>query len=440
MRLLSSLVLLCLSTTLLADTTVFYNVNVIPMDSDRVIADQAVIVHNNAIAHMGNSDDLILNGDDGSELAEGLDKYTGGDDPVLINGQGGYLMPGLAEMHGHIPGDRESARTVLDLFLAYGITTVRGMLGQNWHLELRDALANHEWRGPRLITSGPSFNGSSVHSPEQAAARVKEQAAAGYDFLKLHPGLERDEYIAIVEQAQALDIPFAGHVSSGVGLDLTFESRQATIDHLDGYIGQIDLNWLHGVTALAQKTADAGVWNVPTHALYVHIFGPDSVESMLNRPVMKYVSAQTANGWANRIRRDRSNTADQEARNYMRSRRVMIKSLQENGAGLLLGSDAPQIMNVPGYSTHEELIYLVDAGLTPYQALKTGTANVGEFFADEKVGRLVDGANADLLLLSDNPMVNIRATQSIEGVMLDGRWYDRKTLDSILADVENRKL
>src|SRR5688572_29467050 len=109
---------------------------------------------------------------------------------LSVNGHARYLMPGLAEAHAHVPGPAEKAhaRDVLMLYLLHGLTTIRGMLGDPWHLELREELARGEVLGPRLYTAGSSINGTSAPRPQRAVQMVRDQAAAGFDFLKLHPG------------------------------------------------------------------------------------------------------------------------------------------------------------------------------------------------------------------------------------------------------------
>jgi imidazolonepropionase-like amidohydrolase len=124
----------------------------------------------------------------------------------------------------------------------------------------------------------------------------------------------------------------------------------------------------------------------------------------------------------------------------MSFRRSLIHQLQVSGAGLLLGSDAPQVMNVPGFAIHEELEYLVNAGLTPYQALVTGTVNIAAFFNEENRGSIQPGFVADMVLLNENPLKNISNTRNIEGVMRDGRWFGRAWLDTTLAGIRERKI
>jgi imidazolonepropionase-like amidohydrolase len=387
--------------------------------------------------------------------------YAAGSGVTVLDGGGAYLVPGLAEMHAHVPSrerGEQYARDVLMLYLANGVTTVRGMLGEPWHLELRALLAAGAWEGPRLVTSGPSFNGRSVDSADQAAAMAKEQAQAGYDFLKLHPGLSAAEFAALADAAAALDIPFAGHVSHDVGLEAALARQQATIDHLDGYaqallppdsaLAGVEAEWF-GVNlaadmdparlaALAAATANAGVWNVPTESLMENLAGPPTLEALLERPAMAYATEATRARWSDAVRTFRKTFGEAERMRFVEMRHRLIAELQRAGAGLLLGSDAPQIMNVPGFSVHAELANLVAAGLSPLQALQTGTLNVARFLGEADRGAIRVGYAADLLLLERNPLDDIGATAAPVGVMRGGRWYGRDALAQILAAVRDR--
>jgi imidazolonepropionase-like amidohydrolase len=427
------------------DTLVIAPVNVVSMQDGSIRGRQAIVVDDGTITAIRDAGDL------GDEAGANID------------GQNAWVIPGLSEMHAHIPPQirgEQYAQDVLTLFLANGISTVRGMLGEPWHLELREWLAAGRWTGPRLVTSGPSFNGNSVSSPGQAARRAREQQAAGYDFLKLHPGLEAEEFQAIADTANEIGIPFGGHVSFAVGLDTALASGQATIDHLDGYAEQLLPlgSPLHGVApewfglnlaagfdtaripALAGSTALAGVWNVPTQSLFETTAGPLSVAELLARPGMEYIGPELRERWSAAVSRLQSAAGEQDRAAFLAARRALILALSEAGAGLLLGSDAPQIMNVPGFSTHQELEYLVQSGLTPLQALQSGTIAVARFFREPARGDVAPGMTADLILLRSNPLENISATQQIQGVLRDGVWYDRAALDRMLQEVAARGL
>ncbi len=419
-------------------------VHVVSMESGEITPGQAVITRNGVI-------DSIIN------YSEAKDRPG----TVLVDGKNGYLIPGLAEMHAHIPSHsrgEQHARDILLLYLANGITTVRGMLGEPWHLELREKLASREWTGPRLITSGPSFNGRSVSSPVQAARMVRVQAGAGYDFLKLHPGLELEEFEAIADAAHDLKLPFAGHVSFAVGLDAALHQHQASIDHLDSYAQAMVPAGapLHGeapeffginlaaqmdadlAPQLARATAAAGVWNVPTLSLIENMAGKRSVKTLLARPGMDYVSEGLKQAWVNRVNKLREQAPAIDRQQFLVLRRGLIREMQAAGAGLLLGSDAPQVMNVPGFSIHEELGFMVGSGLTPLQALQSGTRNVAAFFREEMQGDVKPAYVADLVLLRSNPLQNIAASSDILGVMRAGSWYSREDLDQLLAAIKGR--
>jgi len=382
------------------------------------------------------------------------------DDAVRrIDARGQYLVPGLAEMHAHVPSMREpqAVDDVLALFVAHGVTTIRGMLGEAGHLVLRSELARGERVGPGLVTSGPSLNGNSV--PDVAAARrlVRRQAEAGYDFLKLHPGLKPDTFAAIDEAADGLEIDFAGHVSIAVGVERALAARQATIDHLDGYAqvlvpeshparqrppGFFGLDLAEAmdtrrVESWARRTAEAGVWNVPTQTLIENLATAD-LDALAARPAMRWVSEETRRGWIERIEALRQGREAGSLKRFVEIRRTLIRALHAAGAGLLAGADAPQVMNVPGDALHHELALYVAAGLTPAEALATATTHVADFLGEPARGCLDPGCVADVVLVAEDPLADIVNLRRIVGVMRAGEWFDRDQLDAMLAEVAER--
>jgi hypothetical protein len=198
------------------------NVSVVPMDRERVMAEQTVIVQGDRI--------LAVSPAASATIPAGA---------LRVEARGKYLMPGLAEMHGHIPGGNapeDLVDRVLNLYVLNGITTVRGMLGHPRHLDLRTRAAQNQIISPTIYTSGPSFNGNSVGSPAIGRQMVLDQKAAGYDLLKIHPGVSREAFDTIAATAHRVGITFAGHVPQAVGIERALESRYASIDHLDGYL------------------------------------------------------------------------------------------------------------------------------------------------------------------------------------------------------------
>jgi len=443
MRHLLTVIVLVFGMNVAADTTVIDNVRIVDVVENTVSEPSALLIRHGFIHESGPAG-----------------AFTNTADATRIDGQGLYLMPGLAEMHAHVPGDSDPRyqQDILLLYLAHGVTTIRGMLGQPAHLDLRRDLASGRMIGPRLITSGPSFNGNSVDSPESAAAMVRAQAEAGYDFLKLHPGLWPEAFDAIARTADSLGIGFAGHVSIDVGIDRAIAARQRSVDHLDAYMQALipEDHELYGtdpeffginlalaadrsrISELAQRTAEAGVWNVPTETLAYNIASERSLDELMNRPQMAYMSAETREQWRQRVQASRAQYSDDQRQAFIDIRFQLIKALHDAGAGLLLGADAPQIMNVPGHAVHEELALYVMAGLTPAEALATGTANVGRYLGQPVYGCISEGCVADLILLEGNPLADITNTETLQGVMRAGQWFDRETLDEWLTGIADR--
>lgn len=426
---------------------VFQSVNVIPMNLEKVIANQDVIVRNGVIASMGPA---------GS--------YKPQKGAQIVDGAGKYLMPGLAEMHAHVPpvDDLEPMKEVLLLFLANGVTHIRGMLGHPRHLELRTKISSGEILGPSFYTSGPSANGTSVPDAAAAIKLVTDQKTAGYDFIKIHPGIRLDAFRAISEKARAVQLPFAGHVPSDVGIWNAVDLGLLTIDHLDGMVEALipgkerfaegdhglfatqvfmDADTRH-MNKLMETLRRNKVWVVPTQALAVRWIAPiPDAAARSTEAEMKYMDQKTIQNWKQTKNNTESNPAYKRSDmpRYIALRNQLIKACQQNGVPLLLGSDAPQVFNVPGFSIHHELQYMVDAGLTPYQALYSGTVNVGRFYGKEKMGTIQDGAPADLLLLHGNPLINIGETKKIEGVMIAGRWLDKNWIEQTLGSIADKK-
>ncbi len=429
-----------------ADPLVLQNVNVLTMENDQIAERQTIIIKDGYIIWIGNADD--------AEIPENA---------TIVEGDY-YVLPGLAEMHAHIPSANQGAEQMentLALYLTHGITTIRGMLGQEAHLELRQKAENSEIFSPRIFTSGPSFSGNSVTSLDAARQMVRNQHEAGYDLLKFHPGLSLEVFQATTDEANSLGIEFSGHISHAVGLERSLEAGKGSIDHLDRY-----MEFLAGdpadredppiiyfgydltpradrnrITEAAEKTREAGVWNVPTNTLLDNIFNPDnSVEEMLQWPGMEFIPESTQENWANFVNQMRNNEIydETQARNFLDIRNELTKALQDHGAGLLLGADAPQIFNPPGFSTHRELKLLVDAGLSPFEAIQTGTVNVGTYLGEtEQTGKVAEGFRADLLLLSANPLETIPFHGNIEGVLSQGVYLNRAELDEILDTVRS---
>ena len=422
----------------------FVDVSVVPMDTPRVLSGQTVVVRDGRIAEIG------------PVRAVAVPR-----DALRVEGRGRYLMPGLAEMHGHLPGpsvSEEVTQDLLFLFVANGITTVRGMLGYPNSVALRDRAARGEFIAPTLYVASPGFSGQNVTSTEEAARRVREYKAAGFDLLKMHEGLARDVFDAIADTAHAQGIPFGGHVADQVGLLHAFEKRMKSIDHLDGYLEALGLDDSPfrdaepstrarkvveladegRIPELARRAREVGAWNVPTLALWQTFFSGQRSQAYVGRPEMKYVPKSMLDQW---VRTRDGQVANfppaEEGRRVLAVRDRVLKALVDAGAGVVLGSDAPQMFSVPGYSiVLRELPAMIKAGLTPYQVLRSGTRDVAEYFGTlDRSGTVAVGRQADLILLEANPLEDVAHVARRAGVMLRGRWLPAMEIEARLQAI-----
>lgn len=418
------------------EAAAFVGVTIIPMDQDRALRDQTVVVQHGRIAAIGPAATTPVPA--GATRIDAHDKY---------------LIPGLAEMHAHIPAQQQGldyTERVLFLYVANGITTIRGMLGQSAHLELRRRVETGDVLGPRIWTSGPSVNGDNVITREAADSAARATKAAGYDFIKIHPGLTREVFDALDRAADREGIRYAGHVPTLVGVPRALEAGYWSIDHLDAYMdalvprgagapedpGLFGMNLVRlvdeaKITEVARATRAAGVWNVPTLILMENLASDETPEVMAQRPEFRYVPERLVREYVHQQQdfHRRMPSAD-DRRRFVEIRRRLVKEQHDQGAGLLLGSDSPQWWNVPGFSALRELGALVASGLTPYQALETGTRNVAMFFDTlDRAGTVEVGKQADLILLDANPLQDIGNVWHNAGVMIRGRWLSRATLD-----------
>ncbi|MFM8449011.1 MAG: amidohydrolase family protein [Haliscomenobacter sp.] len=422
------------------------HVHVLPMTGKKVLHDQTVLIRSSVIYKIGPSA-----------------RIKPIENALVIDGTGKYLMPGISEMHAHIPlpdeRNNELVRETMLLYLSQGVTLIRGMLGDPFHLTLQDQVSTGQLLGPRIYTASPSLSGATARTPEEAVQKVWQYKKDNYDFLKIHPGISLATMEAIVRTAKEAGMPFAGHVPQEVGIHRALEMGYASIDHLDGYVeglapsaatpaagswfGYNQVNEVNAkkIPALVKATRKSGTWIVPTESLLEQWYSPLSGLELVNLPEMRYMPAGTRLKW--RTFKQQLNTTPGYNRDtaaaFIALRRQILRAMEKKKVNLLLGSDSPQVGQVPGFSIHREMQALAAAGLSNYSILRSGTANPARFFGKEGTyGTVVPLATADLLLLDANPMDDIKNMQRIAGVLVQGRWMSAPWLAQRLAIIEAR--
>ncbi len=413
----------------------FTDVTVIPMDREREIPHQTVLIHKSRIVEIENSNKAKIP-----------------DSVVQIDGRGMFLIPGLVDMHVHVHSPED-----LELFVANGVTTVRNMRGSQIHLAFRHLINEEKLLGPTLYTCGAILDGAPptgesvtvVETEEEARQMVADQKQAGFDCIKVYTRLSRHVYKAIMSAAKEYRMPVVGHVPTEAGLDLALALHQNSIEHLTGYMGAINDGsgeTINGskvikesdIPIVAKDTASSGVWNCPTLVVQQNYASATEKRTAEDHPELQYVPPVRLAMWDPARERRFQGTDFQAIKRGINVLKKMVYSLHEQGAGLLLGTDAPSRFVVPGFSAHRELKNLVESGLTPYEALTTATRNPAIFLnASSQFGTIAPGRRADFVLLKADPLKDISNTEKIAGVMVRGRWLPESKLNSILQEVRN---
>jgi imidazolonepropionase-like amidohydrolase len=407
-------------------TVAFISVNVVPMDSERIVEDQIVIVKDGITERIGSSEEVTI--------PEGC---------LIVMAHGKYLLPGLADMHVHITGEED-----LFLFIAHGVTTVQNMWGYTgllrWlgfpdQLNLRHKINKGELFGPRIYTAGPVLEGkprtqpfmSKITTTQKAKKEVAAQKRKGYDFIKVYDHLDVETYSAIISAARDYNMSVKGHVPKAIGLEDVLKSGQNSIEHLTGYIDPDEAEFVipeDMAAHYAEQTQECGVWNCPTIVVWQKIIPEERIEEMEAHPGMRYLSGRGKFFLKKSVKEMRKNIT-YNGENY-RSRMAeigyeMVKVLHDAGAKILLGTDAGNPFVFPGWSLHEELQHLVNAGLTPFEALETGTRNPAESL----------NKRADFVLVKENPLQDIANVAKIAGVMVRGAYLSEMQIAEVLKEL-----
>ena len=416
-----------------AAVTAFVDVQLVPMDRERVLAHQTVLVRGNTLTAVGAVDRLKVPPQAARVAGHGI----------------AYLLPGLADMHTHVMRTED-----LLPYTANGVTTILHMGGAPAELvdHIQDSIDTGETVGPQIffafmIDGSPALSRFYVRTPEQARAAVQLAKANGYMFIKVYNNVTAEEFAAIVEEGRRQGLPVIGHGVRSVGLPAALFQGQVMVAHAEEFyytaFGKHIPNDPVIVSQVVEETFRSGAYvtpNLSTFSTIVRQWGrPQVIREFMQDARIRFMSPDERVDWSD------SDYVHNEGDiapilGFLES---FTKALAERGVPLLTGTDSPVIPGMlPGYSIHEDLQRLSAAGLTPFQALSAAT-RVPEFIAKfvprtVQFGQIKPGMRADLVLVSANPLLSLESLRQPLGVMSAGRWRTRQQLDALLAQQRSR--
>lgn len=415
--------------------TAFVSVNLLPMDSDRVSPDQTVLVEGHIIRAIGKSIPIPKNA-------------------RVIDGHGqAFLLPGLADMHTHSDTSEE-----MKVYLANGVTTVLNMGNASFEFiaQVRPLLNEGKRPGPHVyaafrVDGTPRYGQFVVKTPEQARCLVGLAKINGYNFIKVYNNLSPECFQAFIDEGRREQLPVIGHGLTRVGLKRQIEAGQVMVAHTEEFLYTFfahpnepptdaapDRKLIPGAIELVKSHHAFVTADLNTYGTIARQWGkPEVIDRIMQAPEVPYLAPRNQMEWKKEdyIKRKGSLEAKLE---FLK---VFTKAMSEAGVNLIAGTDAPGIPGlVPGYSLHDDLDALRNAGMKPYAVLSTATREPGEFIdrfvpGAEKFGTITVGSRADLLLAAKNPLEDLSTLRRPLGVMADGNWRDADDLQHLLDEV-----
>src|SRR5919106_7002140 len=357
----------------------------------------------------------------------------------ILNLTGKYVIPGLFDMHAHVAGVRKNSynqnfsENALEMLLDYGVTTIRSPAGPtNESIALKHNVSEGNIEGPEIFTAGVLLNGPQIPIPfvekqisteEQAREEVRHQAEAGVDFVKLYVGLPSNLVKAAIDEAHSQGIRVIGHLYMTSWTD----AANLGIDALAHGVPVSPFLLPSGDRREQFLENGGGPFD---HFLWLDLVDLNSTETeeMINALVENDIPVDPTLSIYEAILKDDGDDDDDDGfsdpQNQLRWTKViqLTKIMYDNGVQILSGSDIPNFGLVPGASLHNELELLVEAGIPPLEVIKIATRNGAQALGiEEDVGTIEPEKQADMIVLSENPLDDISNTKKIEAVINNGQ-------------------
>ncbi|MUU78934.1 amidohydrolase family protein [Winogradskyella endarachnes] len=419
-------------------TYVIKNVNIIPMTKEnKVIENATVVIKENKIHSINKS------------IPE---------NSVIIDGMNKWLIPGLIDMHVHTLADGSpfviyptkgpivSYNTQYNMtpYIANGVTTVFDLAARTEHFGQRNEIIRGDVIGPRMALAkviGGKKSNPIAKTPSDGRNAVRFAKEEGYEFIKVYTWLNEETFKAVIDEAEKQNMKVVGHIP------VAFEGKPAKdifiphfglIAHAEELSKQTDDYSYKKAQEFAHLAKENGTWLIPNLTNMVAIISQaKSIKNVENLPNLKYVHPLMQNKWITSngyFGRKKFIPYFQKQADF---HKLIVKAFKEAGVPMVSGTDAGISGVVWGFSLHDELKLLVEAGLTNEEALSSATRLGAEWLEiDDKIGTIETGKFADLILLEGNPLDDINNTRKISGVFVNGKWIDRSKIDLMLSDVE----
>ena len=381
----------------------------------------------------------------------------------IIDGTGKWLIPGLIDMHVHTNADlnfRENSPTqgatffmdtqdVMTTYIVNGVTTIFELGGRVEHFGQRNEITKGDVIGPRMaiapmINGGdPNNGGRIVNTATDARQAVRSVKAEGYNFIKAYSQLNMESFTALVDEAEKQGLKVVGHIPDAFKgqTEKAFIPHFGLVAHAEEFSKQIRNQDKTKKEAqyFAQLAKENGTWLIPNLIAIVKIRDQvQSLDSIRSMKTLQYVHPLLKDKWL--TSNNYSKHSSPEFLNYLDSlitfHKEIIVAFKDAGVPMVAGTDAGTSGIITGFSLHDELELLVDAGLTNKEALISATRLPATWLEiDDKIGTVEVGKFADLVLLDANPLNDINNTRKIFGVFVNGRWIDKIKIDKMLSDL-----
>ena len=439
---------------------VINNVNVLSPEGEKFIAGRNVLIENGTIVSI-----------------DSVPKVS--NEATIINGEGKYLIPGLIDSHVHL---FKSSNDLL-LYVANGVTQIREMIGESEHLIWRQQIKEGRI-GPDMFVASPRlgsfgfFEGLfmswsqgyvNIQNAKDAEKMAKKFQQNGYDAIKIYSQLNKESYRSLCKTGDSLGMKVVGHIPWSVDLLEVFTNKQHEIAHLEEVMNALNREFdfyddnehekflafvEKRCNEIAQDLIDNNI-SVGTTLWLTQSFVKQKFEldNVLKSVALEYENPGISEwdkkipgglGWlpeVNRYRIHDNLNAEQAAghkkwwETYAKACEVALKTLSNKGVEIMAGTDANLPPTVPGFSLHDELASLANAGMSPSQVLQSATSTPAHWL-NTNTGKITQGSTANLVLLDKDPLSDINNTRTINAVILKGRLLDRAFLNNMLASVK----